>query len=1069
MASAFSQSYVLDCFGKPKKTSLYSTEFQNKQKIDISSGKKRIQLSLIKSISKSVTKRRTHNRTDDAQQLVDNMSQRDAVLWYIQNGNLRESLKLFRRIQQLENVPVPEQLKQIHGVILKSGQDIDVYTGSRLIDLYAKSQLIEDARKVFDKMPERNLVSWNTMVAAYITCNCKEMALMFIQEMQQANVPVDEFTVATVLGACSSLLALDQGLQAHAHIVKAGFGVDAYIATALIDMYAKCNCVEGFRKVIDERKDPSLVNWTALISGYTQNGLPGKAIEVFNQILRLGIMPNAFMLVRVLRASGGLEAIGHGLQVHGYIVKFGVFSDVDVGNALLDMYVKCGDIDSAHTVFGKMQRRDIVSWNSMLAGYVQNGKGDSAGKLFQGMKLECLQPDQYTYASFLQACATSENHKVGMGIHGEIIKSGYETSIFASSALVDMYCKCDMVQDARYVFDRMPERNIVSWAAMISGYAQNAYGEEALKLVCLMLGTCIYPEQYTFTSVLVACSSLASLEYCKMVHAHIMRTGFDSNLSVQNALVDAYSKCGSLADALYVFNAMPARDIISWNAMIAGFVQNGSFLEALKLFYQIQFTDIEPDEFTFPSVMRACASLADLKQGKSIHNYIIKNGSESNIWVGTSLLDMYMKCRSIGYACMVFKRMPEWNIISWNAMIEGYIQNGLGEEALKLLRQMLRAGTQPDQFNLASILNACASLAALEIGKQVHSFIIQKGFDVDICVGNAIIDMYAKCGSLVDAQKAFVKIYKRDVASWNAMMGGYAQHGYGKEAVELFEQMQQEGVKPNHITFVCVLSACSNAGLLHKGCRLFDSILLDHDITLTMEHYACMVDLLGRAGQLGEAEELINNMPFEPSALVWRTLLAACRIHGDIELGKRAAEHVLRIEPQDSAAYVLLSNIYAASGRWDHLTSVRKSMKERGVKKEPGLSWIEVKGRVHSFTVMDRSHIQTEEIYRKLEILMELIKGAGYVPNTNFVLHDVEEEQKEKLLSYHSEKLAIAFGLISIPQGMPIRIIKNLRICGDCHTAAKLISRIAKRELFLRDANRYHHFKDGMCSCGDYW
>jgi pentatricopeptide repeat protein len=301
------------------------------------------------------------------------------------------------------------------------------------------------------------------------------------------------------------------------------------------------------------------------------------------------------------------------------------------------------------------------------------------------------------------------------------------------------------------------------------------------------------------------------------------------------------------------------------------------------------------------------------------------------------------------------------------------------------------------------------------------------------------------------------------------MIAGCAQHGHGKDALQLFERMEHAGVKPNHITYVCVLSACSHVGLVDEGRRYFDEMSQKHGITAKVEHFACMVDLLGRTGHLGEAEILINEMPFEPCALLWRTLLGACRIHGNIGIGKHAAERILELEPEEVSTYVLLSNIYAAAGKWDDVVSVRKLMRDRGVKKEPGISWIEVKNKVHTFLVRDKSHPQTKQIYSKLEELTRQMEVAGYVPDTNFVLHDVDEEHKDHLLSYHSEKLAISFGLISTPPGTSIQIFKNLRVCGDCHTATKFISKIVGRELIVRDANRFHHFTQGMCSCGDYW
>jgi pentatricopeptide repeat protein len=346
---------------------------------------------------------------------------------------------------------------------------------------------------------------------------------------------------------------------------------------------------------------------------------------------------------------------------------------------------------------------------------------------------------------------------------------------------------------------------------------------------------------------------------------------------------------------------------------------------------------------------------------------------------------------------------------------------------------------------------------------------VKTGFELDVVVGSALVDMYAKCGSIDEASNVFNKMPERNIVTWTVIIIGYAQHGYAQEVLKLFSQMQDTGMKPDHVTFVGILSACSRAGLVNEGCNYFNSMSQDYGVNPRPEHFACMVDLLGRAGHLTEAKDFIEKMPFEPSISVWQSLLGACRIHGNMELGKYAAERLLELEPHDSATYVLLSNIYAAANRWDDVARVRKMMKDRGVKKEPGRSWTNVNNTVHEFISDDSSHPQAEEIYKMLQRLSNQMKDAGYVPNTDFVLHDIEKEQKENSLSHHSEKLAIAFGLIKTPPGAPIRIMKNLRVCGDCHIATKFISKIVCREIIVRDATRFHHFKNGLCSCGDYW
>eukprot|EP01018_Ginkgo_biloba_P012605 Gb_10908 [translate_table: standard] len=803
---------------------------------------------------------------------------------------------------------------------------------------------------------------------------------------------------------------------------------------------------------------------------------------------------------RLLRVCIDTEDLVEGKRVHAEMIEAGFEPRIFQGNRLVDIYSKCGRINDARQVFDKMPVRDDFTWNTMIAGYAKygllthahqlfdtmpgrnaiswsslitgygrHGHSKEALELFCQMQQEDTTPNHYTLCSVLRACAGFLALAQGKQVHAYIIKTSFDLNVFVGTTLVDMYAKCRRIEDARHVFDKMPERNAVLWTAIISGYAQNGNGEEALQFFWDMHRAGVNSNQFTFPSVLGVCGNLLALDQGKQVHASIIRTGFESNVYVGSSLVDMYSKCGSVDNARQILDKMSEGDEVSWNAMIAGYTRHGYDEEALKVFIEMQQAGMKLDQFTFPTVLNACASIPALVQGKQIHAVIIKSGFEPNIYVGNALIDMYAKCGTLEDACKVLNKMPDVDVVSWTALIGVYAQNGNGEEVLNLFCQMRWAGIKPDQFNFASVLSACASSIALEQGKQVHALVIKFKFESCSSVHNSLLTMYAKCGSVEDAHLVFEKMPTRDLVSWTAIIVGYAQNGRGKDALQLYEKMLQTGLKPDHVTFVGVLFACSHSGLVDEGHHYFNSMSQDHCIIPRTQHYACMIDLLGRAGYIGEAEQLLNKMPVEPDAIVWKALLAACRIHGNLELGKRAAESLFQLEPENAASYVLLSNIYAAAGRWDDVASVRRMMKDRGVTKEPGCSWIEVNKKVHAFLVEDKRHPQAVEIYAMLDRLARLMKEVGYVPDTNFVLHDVEEERKEHALIYHSEKLAVAFGLISTPPGTPIRIIKNLRMCGDCHTALKFISKIVDREIVVRDANRFHHFKNELCSCRDYW
>eukprot|EP01018_Ginkgo_biloba_P031291 Gb_27329 [translate_table: standard] len=795
----------------------------------------------------------------------------------------------------------------------------------------------------------------------------------------------------------------------------------------------------------------------------------GKLKQALDILLALGVRADGTAYADLLHGCAKMKALGEGQLVHGHMIKTGFEPDIFVGNHLTNMYVKCGSLGIARHVFDKMPKRNVVSWTAMIAGFIQHGHGEAALEIFSEMQEAETKPNQFTFASVLSTCASLAALEYGEQVHVHTIKTGFESNVFVGNALVSMYAKCGSIEDAKRTFEEMPKPDLVSRSAMIAGYAQHGCDEEALKLFFQIQWAGIEPDEFTFASVLGACSSLVDLEQGKAIHTRIIKTRHNSNVYVGSALVDMYAKCGSVEDGCRVFDKMSERDTVLWNSIINGYAQNNVGERAIELFQQMQWEGVKSDKFTLASVLSACLFLGCLNYGKQVHAHTIRIGLESNVSVENALVSMYDKCRNIENARLVFDKMAERSVVSWTAIISGYVHQKHDEEALKLFCQMQRSDMKPNQFTFATVLSACGSLAALENGKQILAYTIKTGFLSHVCVENALVTMYAQCGNIKDARQMFENMPEKDVVSWNAMIAGCAQHGHGKEALQLFEQMQWKGVNPDCITFVCILSACRHAGLVYEGNHYFDSMIQEYGIKPRAEHYACMVDLLGRAGHLDQAMGFIQKIPVEPGASVWRTLLGACRIHGNMELGKFAAERILELEPQVAETYVLLSNIYAAAGRWDEVAKVRNLMKERRVIKEPGCSWIEVQNRVHAFIVRDRSHPQMEDILSKLEELTRQMKEAGYVPDTNLVLHDVEDEQKEQFLCHHSEKLAIAFGLISTTSGIPIRIIKNLRVCGDCHNATKFISKIVGREIVVRDTNRFHHFKDGVCSCGDYW
>ncbi|KAL6959666.1 Pentatricopeptide repeat-containing protein [Sarracenia purpurea var. burkii] len=763
--------------------------------------------------------------------------------------------------------------------------------------------------------------------------------------------------------------------------------------------------------------------------------------------------------------------------VHAHMITSGFRPRGHILNRLIDIYCKLSDLVCAHQLFDRIPEpdivarttmiaaysaagnpelaweifsrtplnvRDTVSYNAMITAYSRNEDGHAAIGLYRDMMRENFRPDNFTFTTILSALALIADRETHcQQLHCAVVKSGTESATSVVNALISVYVKCassplasssSLMAAARKLFDRMLVKDELSWTTIITGYMRN----------------------------------------------------------------------DDLGAARQIFDGMDEKLVAAWNAMISGYVHNGFVPEALELFRRMHSSGIKHDEFTYSGVLSACANAGLFLHGKQVHAYILRTEEillqDFPLSMNNTLITLYWKCGKVDEAGMIFKNMsirdlvswnailsayvnagrigeaksffsemPEKNLLTWTVIISGLAQNGLGEEALKLFDQMKLEGFKPCDYAFAGAITSCAVLAALENGRQLHAQLVRFGFDSSLSAGNALITMYARCGVVEAAHSVFMTMPYVDSVSWNAMIAALGQHGHGVQALELFEQMLKEDILPDRITFLTILTTCSHAGLVKQGCNYFDSMYELYGISPGEDHYVHLIDLLCRSGKFSKAKDVIRTMPFEPGASIWEACLAGCRIHGNLDFGIQAAERLFELAPQHDGTYILLSNMYADVGRWGDMAKVRKLMRDRGVKKEPGCSWVEVENNVHVFLVDDTNHPQVQAVYSYLEELGLKMRKLGYVPDTKYVLHDVESEQKEYVLSTHSEKLAVAFGLLKLPLGATVRVFKNLRICGDCHNAFKFMSKVVTREIVVRDGKRFHHFRNGECSCGNYW
>ncbi|KAJ6794373.1 pentatricopeptide repeat-containing protein-like [Iris pallida] len=738
----------------------------------------------------------------------------------------------------------------------------------------------------------------------------------------------------------------------------------------------------------------------------------------------------------------------------------GLIDDAFAASRLIS-FSAFADLGHSLRILHRIDSPNSFTYNTLMRAHLQKNSPQSCLSLYKSMLRSGVFPDNYTHPIALHACAVASRGPEGKTIHAHVLKLGFESDVYVTNTLISMYWACGSLRDARKVFDISPVLDSVSWNSILAAYVQDGDVDEAVHVFGRM------PERNTVAA---------------------------------NSMIALFGRSKRVGCAWELFDGMRCRDAVSWTAMISCYEQNKMFGEALGVFSEMNREGVGVDEVVMVSVLSACCRLLAVKEGMQIHGSIVRSGLEPYVNLQNALIHMYSSCWDVAAArrlfdaggCLdqiswnsmisgylrsglvedakeLFDVMPHKDLVSWSSMISGYAQHDRFSETLALFQEMQVKRIRPNESTLVSVISACIHLSALEQGKWIHTYIRKNKFQINGFLSTSLIDMYMKCGCVDTALEVFNGLEERGMSTWNAAVFGLATNGFCKESFEKFTEMENSGVVPNEVTFLGVLVACRHSGLVDKGRQYFKAMIHNYNIEPNIKHYGCMVDLLSRAGLLREAEELIKSMPMAPDVATWGALLGACKKHGENEMGERIGRKLVELEPKHDGFHVLLSNIYASKGKWDEVMELRGMMKRRRVVKVPGCSMMEFDGVVHEFLAGDSTHPRMKEIEKMLDEMASKLKEDGYEPNTTDVAFDIEEEEKESSLYRHSEKLAIAFGLISTSPPMPIRIMKNLRICSDCHAAAKIISRVFQREIVIRDRQLFHHFKQGVCSCTDYW
>lgn len=771
----------------------------------------------------------------------------------------------------------------------------------------------------------------------------------------ETNIP----NLANLLQLCISKKALLAGKVLHARIFRLSLFSNTFLSNHLIELYSKCDGISAAHQVFCKIPQRNIYSWNAVLGAYcshrnlrdayrlflqmperntvscntiistmARTGFEQEALDTFDSMMLEGLKPSHITFASIFSACGALSDAEFGKRSHGLVVKFGLDRNLYVVNALLCMYTKCGLARDAIHVFRDIADPNEVTFTIMMGGLAQTNQIREALEMCRLMLRNGIHIDSVSLSSILGVCSKGGFEEIGFygqnygfsptvqgkAIHTLSIKLGFERDLHLSNSLLDMYAKSGDMNSAENIFSNLPQLSVVSWNIMIAGYGNKYESEKALEYLQRMQSHGFEPDDVTFINMLAACV-----------------------------------KSGDVSTGRRIFDSMPCPSLTSWNAILSGYIQNAEHKEAVMLFRKMQFQCLHPDRTTLAIILSSCAEMGLLEAGKQVHACSQKFELYNDAYVASGLINVYSKCGAIEWAKRVFNKLHELDVVCWNSMIVGFSINSLDKEAFSLYKQMQEFGFMPSEYSYASILNSCARLSSLLQGQQIHAQITKDGYADDIFVGSSLIEMYCKCGGVDRARYFFDMMPFKNTVTWNAMIHGYAHNGCGDEAVSLYKDMIQSGENPDDITFVAVLTACSHSALVDEGVEIFNSMKQKYGMAPMLDHYTCIIDCLGRAGRFYEVEVILDSMPYKDDPVVWEVVLSSCRIHANLNLAKRAAEELFRLDPQNSASYVLLANMYSSMGRWDDARHVRDMMSDKQVHKDPGYSWSECKnGMEHS-------------------------------------------------------------------------------------------------------------------------
>ncbi|KAI4383688.1 hypothetical protein MLD38_009495 [Melastoma candidum] len=832
---------------------------------------------------------------------------------------------------------------------------------------------------------------WNLLIKHHAKLKDDRSILAAYTHMRSLGISPDNAALPLVLKACSRLKEVELGEVVHSSVSGTAMIEDLRIATALIDFYCKCGKVGNARLLFDGMRERDVVAWNAMAHGYVDAGEHGEAMSLLMRMGTEGVRMNSRTLVALLLACRELLELRIGLAAHCYCLRHGMLDEFpQVMTALIGFYSSF-DEDASRIVFDMMTVQNAACFNALLSAYFEVGSYEKALEIFLLHFCSGGMIDLITMLVVIQVSMEIRCVALGMQFHQMVLKSGFSNDLRVANALLTMYGQLRIVESADGVFWLVSKPDVALWNSLLLAYSESGFAEKAHSLFLRMQAQGVTINERTISIMLYLCEDLPDgLRLGKSLHAYVAKIGMRIDTSLGNALLNMYAEMDSAETVKRSFMDLEETDVVSWNVLISALAKEHK-IKAWEIFVEMLISEVKPNPHSLISILSCCVDESSLSIGRSIHGYAIKHGFEVDQPLNTALTEMYMNCGDEAGSETLFNCCSNKDVISWNSMIVNYIRNNQTHKALLLFQRMVLE-VEPNSSTLVNILSSCIYLADLPLGQCIHAYVTRRepSLGSDLPLANSLIAMYSKCGSLKDAERIFETLERKDIISWNSLITGYGMHGRAEDAIATFKRMLEEDTRPNEVTFVSILSACSHSRLIEDGLQIFYSMHLHFKINPELIHYGCVVDLLGRGGYLDEALNFINSMPIEADASIWRAFLSACHVHMETKLVKIAFRKLIELEPLNEGNYVMLSNIYAAAGLWSEVQNVRTMLWEKGLRKPPGISWIVLKNQTHVFLAGDRSHPESDVIYETLRYLTCSIREVGYVPDNRWEVYEFE-------------------------------------------------------------------------------